>query len=136
MIPDLASEHLILLVAAVIIVNRGFDSTGLKLNRAAYVVVQAFDFAMVVVLFTARLSELQGKADITIRLFLMAFVCWHMVRNNQSRTRALRERLEDRREEEARRAAKAAAAAAEAQESPAPTGGAEGTVSDPDRDAL
>ena len=44
MIPDLASEHLILLVAAVIIVNRGFDSTGLKLNRAAYVVVQAFDF--------------------------------------------------------------------------------------------
>ncbi len=107
----MASEHLILLVAAVIVANRGFDSTGLKLNRIAYVVVQAFDFAMVVVLFMGRLSELDGKADVTIRLFLMAFVCWHMVRNNQSRSKALRDRLEDQREQEKRKAAKAAAEA-------------------------
>ena len=86
----MASEHLILLVAAVIILNRGFDSTGLKLNRAAYVVTQLFDLAMVVVLFLGRLSELPIKADYTIRLFLMAFVVWHMVRNSQSRTKALR----------------------------------------------
>ena len=105
----MASEHLILLVAAVIVLNRGFDSTGLKSNRVAYVVTQAFDLSMVVVLFIGRLSELPIKADYTIRLFLMAFVVWHMVRNSQTRTRALRERLEARREAEERRAAREAA---------------------------
>ena len=120
----MASEHLILLVAAVIVLNRGFDSTGLKLNRIAYVLTQLFDVAMVVVLFMGRLGELPVKADYTIRLFLMAFVVWHMVRNNQSRTKALRDRLEDQREAEQRKAARAAAEA-EAQNV---TGEANGSV--------
>ena len=98
----MASEHLILIVAALIVVNRGFDSTGLKTNVVAFVLTQLFDLAMVIVLFVGRIPELPTKADYTIRLFLMAFVAWHMVRNYQTRTGALRRRLEDERDKERR----------------------------------
>ncbi len=107
----LAAEHLILLVAAVIVVNRAFDSTGLKRNRHAYAVVQVFDLSMVVVLFVSRMNELPPKADFAIRVFLMLFVAWHMVRNNQARIAALRGDQEEVDEREARRERFARAAA-------------------------
>ncbi len=119
--PMIASENLILVVATLIVVNRGFASTGLRLQRHAYVAVQALNFATVVVLFVARIPELPPKADFAIRVFLMLFVAWHMVHNNQRRIEALRRRDEDeaelaeRAEERPRRLAAAQAAdAAEA----------------------
>lgn len=105
-----ASEHLILLVAAVVVLNRGFDSTGLRLHRWAFVTVQAFDLAMVGILFVARIPELPPKADFVIRIFLMLFVAYHMVTNSQTRGRALSstDEEEDRQEERRARLARAA----------------------------
>lgn len=117
----LASEHLILIVAAVIVLNRGFEKTGLRLLRPAYVAVQAFDLAVVALLSWARIPELPTRADFMIRIFLMLFVAYHMVLNSQGRGRALRQRAEDRAEEEAKlqerrdRLARAAAIDAEIQ---------------------
>ena len=107
----LASEYLILVVAAVILVNRGFERTSLRLLRPAYVVVQAFDLAVVAILSMARIHELPTKADFIIRIFLMLFVAYHMVINSQSRGRALQNlageeaKLDERRERLARAAA-------------------------------
>lgn len=107
----IAAEHLVLMVAVVIVLNRGFDSTGLKRHRKAYVVVQAFNLAMVVLLFVSRMPELPRKADLAIRVFLMLFVAWHMVRNSQTRTEALRAGRDAVDEREARRERFARAAA-------------------------
>ena len=92
---SLASEQLILVVAAVILLNRGFEKTGLRLLRPAYVVVQAFDLAVVGLLSMARIPELPTKADFIIRIFLMLFVAYHMVINSPSRGRALQDRAEE-----------------------------------------
>jgi len=107
----LASEYLILVVAAVILVNRGFERTSLRLLRPAYVIVQAFDLVVVAGLSMARIHELPTKADFIIRIFLMLFVAYHMVINSQSRGRALQNlaveeaKLDERRERLARAAA-------------------------------
>ncbi len=85
----MGSEHLILIVALVIVVNRLFDQTGLKRYRPAYVAVQLFDLACVGVLSAARIPELPTKADFIIRIFLMLFVAYHMVINNKARDEAI-----------------------------------------------
>jgi hypothetical protein len=89
------SENLILLVAATIIINRGFEKTRLRLLRPAYVFVQAFDIVMMSLLSLARLEQLPTKPDFVIRIFLMLFVAYHMVLNSQARGRALRDETEE-----------------------------------------
>jgi len=99
------AEHLLLIVASLIVANRAFDSTGLRLSRAAYVTVQALNLVAVVGIFISRLDIVSPKLDFAVRTFLMLFVGWHMVRNNESRRLALRAQLEEQRSREERIAA-------------------------------
>lgn len=109
----MAPEHLIFLVAVIIVVHRAFEATGLKLSRAAYAGTQALSVAALLVVFASRIEELPPRGDYTVRLFLMGFVGWHMVQANHARNRALRKAADERREAEERRARLQAAASAD-----------------------
>lgn len=101
MMEGLASEDVLILgVAFVIVLNRAFTSTALRLSRAAYVVIQLFNLSAVLALFWFRLDGFPGNLDRSVRVFLMFFVAFHMVLANQGRAKALRARVLDRREAE------------------------------------
>lgn len=93
-------DLLILGVALIIVLNRGFTATGLKLLRSAYVALQLINFSTMILLFQFRLEGYPGKLDRAIRVFLMFFVAWQMVQANQSRAAALRSGIEEEREKE------------------------------------
>ncbi len=91
-------DVLILGVGLVIVLNRGFTATGLKLHRAAYVAVQAFNLATMLGLLWFEFEGYPPKLAQAIRVFLMFFVAWQMVLANQRRAGALRKVVEDRKE--------------------------------------
>ena len=93
-------DALILGVALIIVLNRVFTSTSLKLLRPAYAGIQVFNLVTMAVLLRFRLEGYPPKLELSIRVFLMFFVAWHMVLANQSRARALRLRVDERRERE------------------------------------
>ncbi len=95
-------DALILGVALIIVLNRAFTSTALKLRRPAYVAVQSFNLVTMAVLLQFRLDGYPPKLDHAIRVFLMFFVAWHMVLANQSRAAALRKELEEGKEHQRR----------------------------------
>ena len=89
---DLSTDTLLFGVIAAIGVNRVFQASRLRLSRLAYVVVQMVNMGFVLGLTLLRLPEFQKtpQAELAIRLFLLCFVAWHMVRNSAARTKALR----------------------------------------------
>lgn len=93
-------DALILGVALIIVLNRVFTSTSLKLRRPAYAIIQLFNLVTMVVLLNFELTGYPPKLELSIRVFLMFFVAWHMVLANQSRATALRARIEDARDAE------------------------------------
>ncbi len=104
----LAPEDVLLLgIALIIVLNRVYTSTALRLNRPAYVVMQVVNLSAVVSLFFFRLEGFPGKLDRSVRVFLMFFVAFHMVLASQSRAKALRSRVLDRRDVELEREEKA-----------------------------
>jgi hypothetical protein len=90
-------DALILGVGLIIVLNRVFTSTGLKLRRPAYVALQIFNLATMGALLTLRFEGYPPKLAQAIRVFLMFFVAWHMVLANQGRAQALRQRVEEQR---------------------------------------
>ncbi len=90
---DLSTDTLLFGVVIAIGVNRVFQASGARLSRVAYVVVQTINMGFVIGLWTFRVPELASvpRAELGVRLFLMCFVAWHMVRNSQARTRAIRQ---------------------------------------------
>ena len=90
---DLSTDTLLFGVVIAIGVNRVFQASGARLSRVAYVAVQAVNMGFVIGLWTFRVPELWSvpRAELGIRLFLMCFVAWHMVRNSQARTLAIRQ---------------------------------------------
>jgi hypothetical protein len=93
---QLNSDTLLFCVVIAIGVNRLFQASGVRLFRPAYVIVQTVNMGFVVGLWTFRIPELWQvpRAELGVRLFLMCFVAWHMVRNSQARTKALRQAKE------------------------------------------
>ena len=94
---ELSTDYLLFGVVIAIGVNRVFQASGFRLSRLAYVVVQAVNMSFVLGLWTFKISEFSNapRAELGIRVFLMCFVAWHMVRNSQSRAKALRRRQEE-----------------------------------------
>lgn len=90
-------DVLILLVAGVVALNRGFSSTGLKSSRAAYVVIQLANLAACGLLFFFRLEDWPENFDFWIRTFLTLFVGWQMVNNNQVRVELRRDAMDEER---------------------------------------
>lgn len=90
-------DVLILLVAGVVALNRGFSSTGLKSSQAAYVVIQIINLAACVLLFFFRLEDWPENFDFWIRTFLTLFVGWQMVNNNQVRVELRRDAMDQER---------------------------------------
>jgi hypothetical protein len=95
-VTELSTDYLLFGVVIAIGVNRVFQASGFRLSRIAYVVVQAVNMSFVLGLWTFKISEFSNvpRAELGIRVFLMCFVAWHMVRNSQSRTKALRQHQE------------------------------------------
>ena len=93
---QLNSDTLLFCVVIAIGVNRLFQASGARLFRPAYVIVQTVNMGFVIGLWTFRVPELWSvpRAELGVRLFLMCFVAWHMVRNSQVRTQALRQAKE------------------------------------------
>jgi hypothetical protein len=94
---QLNSDTLLFCVVIAIGVNRLFQTSGARLFRPAYVIVQTVNMGFVIGLWTFRIPELlyqHRRAELGVRLFLMCFVAWHMVRNSQARTQALRQAKE------------------------------------------
>jgi len=93
---QLNSDTLLFCLVIAIGVNRLFQATGLRLFRPAYVIVQTVNVGFVVGLWTFPIPELWQvpRAELGVRLFLMCFVVWNMVRNSQTRTKALRQAKE------------------------------------------
>ena len=112
--PEITTDMLLFGVIGTIAVNRVFQASSAKRRRPAYVGIQGVDLALVIVLFILRIPGYGANVDIGIRTFLMCFVAWHMVRNSQARTRALREDREAARSAEERRERMAAFAADQA----------------------
>jgi hypothetical protein len=96
-VTELSTDYLLFGVVIAIGVNRVFQASGFRLSRVAYVVVQAVNMSFVLGLWTFKISEFADtpRAELGIRVFLMCFVAWHMVRNSQSRAKALRQRQEE-----------------------------------------
>jgi hypothetical protein len=117
-------DILLIGVGLVVVLNRGFTSTSLRLRRWAYVVLQGVNLVAVVLLFSNRLEGYPHRMELAIRVFLTFFVAWHMVLASQARAAALREVVEEDRIRHARQAARRAALAdlAAAQESAAAPG--------------
>lgn len=112
----LSTDYLLFGVVIAIGINRVFQASGFRLSRIAYVTVQAVNMGFVLGLFTFKISEFSTspRAELGIRVFLMCFVAWHMVRNSQARAKALRMAEEAAGLTEERRARMAAFAAAQA----------------------
>jgi len=93
---QLSTDMLLFGVVIAIGVNRVFQASGARLSRVAYVAVQAINMGFVIGLWTFRVPEFDSvpRAELGIRLFLMCFVAWHMVRNSQARTVAIRQAQE------------------------------------------
>jgi hypothetical protein len=91
-------DALILGVGLIIVLNRAFTATSIKLQRWAYVAIQIFNLATMAVLLQFQLVGYPPKLAQAIRVFLMFFVAWHMVLANQGRAQALRQVVDDRRE--------------------------------------
>jgi multisubunit Na+/H+ antiporter MnhF subunit len=87
---------LLLGVALIIVVNRLWAQTGLRSSRLAYALVQAINLSACVVLFVARLEGIDSTLDAAIRLFLLAFVAWHVALNYIANGRRAREREQQR----------------------------------------
>ncbi len=97
----LQSEDVLILGAALIMVlNRTFTGTSLKLRRPAYVALQIVNLATVAALLRFRLEGYPAQLDLSVRVFLMFVVAWHMVLANQGRAVALRRIVDERREQE------------------------------------
>lgn len=96
MLFELGTDMLLFGVVAAIALNRVFQASMMPLSRLAYVLAQAINMGFVLALFSFRIQEFVAvpRADLGVRVFLMCFVAWHMVRNNQVRTKALRARAE------------------------------------------
>ena len=109
--PPLPTDWILFGVVGLVALNRLFESSRLSGYRGVYVVVQAVDLAVVALLFAVRMEDFQGRVELVVRLFLMLFLTFHMVRNSQVRTKALRDRLEEERELEERARLRAALAA-------------------------
>ncbi len=90
-------DILLLGVAGVVAINRGFSGTALRESNAAYVVVQAINVAACVGLFFFHLDGYPARLDFWIRAFLTLFVGWQMVNNNQTRVALRRRALDDER---------------------------------------
>jgi hypothetical protein len=88
---QLSTDHLLFGVVIAIGINRVFQTSGFRLSRLAYAVVQAVNMSFVLALWLFRIQEfaMVPRAELGIRLFLLCFVAWHMVRNSQARARAL-----------------------------------------------
>jgi len=93
---QLSTDTLLFAVVIAIGVNRVFQSSGARLSRLAYVMVQTVNMAFVLGLWAFKVPELAmvPRAELGVRLFLMCFVAWHMVRNSQARARGLRQARE------------------------------------------
>ena len=87
---------LLLGVALIIVVNRLWAHTGLRSYRLAYALVQAINLSACVVLFVTRLEGIDSRLDAAIRLFLIAFVAWHVALNYIANGRRAREREQQR----------------------------------------
>ena len=89
----MSSEDLLLMGAALIIaINRLYSHTGLRSIRLAYAAVQGINLSACLVLFFWKLEDIEPRLDAAIRLFLLAFVTWHMALNYRSNLRRARER--------------------------------------------
>ena len=88
-------DILLLGVAGVIALNRGFSGTGLRGSNAAYIAIQAVNLIACVGVFLFRLEGYPGSLDFWIRTFLTLFVGWQMVNNNQIRVVLRRARLDE-----------------------------------------
>ena len=90
---NVPTDYLLFGVIVAIGINRVFQGSGLRLSRPIYVVVQVINLCFAVALTVLRISEFQdnANAELAIRVFLLCFVAWHMVRNSNSRTKALRQ---------------------------------------------
>ena len=96
MLFELSTDTLLFGVVAAIALNRIFQASRMPLSRLAYVLAQGINMGFVLALFSFRIQEFVAvpRADLGVRVFLMCFVAWHMVRNNQARTKGLRSRAE------------------------------------------
>ena len=130
--PNVTTDYLLFGVVVAIGINRVFQASGLRLSRPVYVVVQAVNLCFAVALTVLRISEFQTtpNAELGIRVFLLCFVAWHMVRNSTSRTKALRRHEEAEASLEERRARVAAFAASQAGEGVASVGDEDAPESD------
>ena len=88
----MSSEDLLLLgVALIVAFNRLYAHTALVRVRAAYACVQGINLAACVFLFVERLDGISPRLDAGIRLFLSAFVTWHIATNYVAHGKRVRE---------------------------------------------
>jgi hypothetical protein len=92
-----SEDFLILGVALIVVLNRLYAKTGLRRHRAAYATVQAINLGACIVLFVKHLEGVDPRLDAGIRLFLSAFVTWHIAQNFISHGKRLRELERERR---------------------------------------
>ncbi len=95
-------DILLLGVAGVVALNRGFSGTGLRESNAAYVLIQAVNVAAAVSLYFFHLEGFPAQLDFWVRAFLTLFVGWQMVNNNQVRVALRRARSDQERRERER----------------------------------
>ena len=92
------SEDILLLgVALIVVLNRLYSRTGLRRQRVAYAAVQGINLGTCVVLFVYQLEGIDPRLDAGIRLFLSAFVTWHIAKNFISHGKRVREGERERR---------------------------------------
>lgn len=89
--PELSTDALLFGVVIAVGFNRVFQASGFKSSRLAYVVAQVVNLGFVVALSLCRIPDFANsrRVDLGIRVFLMCFIAWHMVRNSQARGKAL-----------------------------------------------
>jgi hypothetical protein len=118
-----SQDIIILGVAGVIALNRGFSGTGLRDSTPAYVVIQTINVAVCLALFWFRIEGFPADLDFSVRIFLTLFVGWQMVNNNRVRVVLNHKRREAalrRRDRQRRMDAIHAEAAAFGSDDPAP----------------
>jgi len=97
----LASEDILLLGVALIIgLNRLYAHTALRSFRLAYAAIQGINLFTCILLFVCRLEDIDPRLDAAVRLFLIAFVTWHMALNYRANGRLAHARAADERSEE------------------------------------
>jgi hypothetical protein len=82
------NSSVLFIVLGVALVNRGFALAKLHRNRLAYRAVQAFSTACAVLLLTGSWLP-DRRADLVLRLLLLAFVAVHVLDNWRRRERLL-----------------------------------------------